>query len=67
LRNEICIDDLYARSPLGRLYRYLLTLVSVVSDAEVQHHFDEFFEEIFVEMEEKVTIKTNVYLGQQDG
>ena len=31
---------------------------AVISDAEVQLHFDEFFEEIFVEMEDKVTTKT---------
>lgn len=33
----------------------MLHLITVViSDAEVQTHFDEFFEEIFVEMEDKV-------------
>jgi len=31
---------------------------AVISDAEVQLHFDEFFEEIFVEMEDKVTMTT---------
>lgn len=35
----------------------LFTFISaVISDQEVQLHFDEFFEEIFVEMEDKVTL-----------
>lgn len=38
----------------------LLHLISaVISDAEVQLHFDEFFEEIFVEMEDKVTVSSS--------
>ena len=42
---------------LGDTYSpWLFPFISaVISDAEVQLHFDEFFEEIFLEMEEKVT------------
>ena len=35
---------------------------AVISDAEVQLHFDEFFEEIFVEMEDKVTMQNGYRL-----
>lgn len=44
----------------------LLHLISaVISDAEVQLHFDEFFEEIFVEMEDKVTVSDRSVLVSQ--
>ena len=34
-------------------------LASIMSDVEAQEHYDRFFEDVFLEMEEKVELEDN--------
>lgn len=36
----------------------------MMSDVETQEHFDDFFEEVFVELEEKVNVKNQTLVSK---
>ena len=38
---------------------HFIFIASIMSDVEAQEHYDRFFEDVFLEMEEKVELEDN--------